>query len=39
LDAVEAGDLQRIERIGDGLEMLAREMQVDKGVLQPGMSE
>jgi hypothetical protein len=39
LHAVEAGDLQRIERIGDGLQMLGREMQVDKGVLQPGMSE
>jgi hypothetical protein len=39
LDAVEAGDWQRIERIGDGLQMLGREMQVDKGVLQPGMSE
>jgi hypothetical protein len=39
LNAVEAGDLQSIERIGDGLQMLGREMQVDEGVLQPGMSE
>ena len=36
---VEAGDFQRIEWIGDGLEMLVRQMQVDESVFQPGMSE
>jgi hypothetical protein len=39
LDAVEAGYFQGIERIGDGLQILVREMQVDEGVLQSGMSE
>jgi tetrahydromethanopterin S-methyltransferase subunit F len=38
-DALEAGDFQSIERIRDGAQMLGREMQVDEGVLQPGMSE
>ena len=38
-DAVEAGDFESIERIGDGAQMLGWEMQVDEGVLQPGMSE
>src|ERR1035438_7561599 len=38
-DALEAGDFQSIERIGDRAQMLGREMQVDEGVLQPGMSE
>src|ERR1700739_4767801 len=35
LDAVEAGDLQSLERIGDGAQMLGREMQVDEGAFQP----
>jgi hypothetical protein len=38
-DAIEAGDFQGIERIGDRLQMLVREMQVDEGVLESGMSE
>jgi hypothetical protein len=39
LDAVEAGNFQGVERIGDGLQMLMREMQVDQSVLQAGMTE
>ena len=39
MDAVEAGDFQGIERIGDRLQVLGRQMQVDEGVLQSGMSE
>jgi hypothetical protein len=36
---IEVGDFESIERIGDGLQMLVRKMQVDEGVLQSGMSE
>jgi hypothetical protein len=39
LDAVEAGDFQGVERVGDGLQMLVRQMQVDESVLPSGMSE
>ena len=39
MDAVETGDFQGIEGIGEGLQLLGRQMQVDQGVLQSGMSE
>jgi hypothetical protein len=39
LDAVEGRYFQGIERIGDGLQMLVRQMQVDQSVFQSRMSE
>jgi hypothetical protein len=39
LDAVEAGNFQRIERIGNRLQMLVDKMQVDQSVFEAGVSE
>jgi hypothetical protein len=39
LYVVGIGDLQLIEWIGNGLQMLVRKMQVDESVFEGGMAE
>ena len=38
-DLLQAGDFQPLQRIGDGLQMLLRQVQIDQGVFQFGVAQ